>query len=164
MRARVNSRPQKKRGMSQTQRLWCTKNKVWRLWVPFFSFSVSYSIFESLNSCILIFFLFVSSPQKHFSFRERQPLFARDSNLLLLLLLFLRVLPKTTPDEKDENAALPFFLRRRRRRREEQQPSSCRRGRTNAEENRRKSSSTRMNSRLEWNASSSEIISRTFRE
>ena len=164
MRARVNSRPQKKRGMSQTQRLWCTKNTFVAAGVPFFSFSVSCSRFESLNSCIfLIFFLFVSSPKKHFSFRERQPLFfARDSNLLLLLLLFLRVLPKTTPDEKDENAALPFFLRRRRR--EEQQPSSCRRGRTNAEENRRKSSSTRMNSRLEWNASSREIISRTFRE
>ena len=163
MRARVNSRPQKKRGMSQTQRLWCTKNTFVAAGVPFFSFSVSCSRFESLNSCIfLIFFLFVSSPKKHFSFRERQPLFfARDSSLLLLL-LFLRVLPKTTPDEKDENAALPFFLRRRRR--EEQQPSSCRRGRTNAEENRRKSSSTRMNSRLGWNASSSEIISRTFRE
>ena len=45
--------------------------------------------------------------------------------------------------------------------------TSCRRGQndtTLAEENRRKSSSTRMNSRLEWNASSSEIISRTFRE
>ena len=143
-------------------------------WACLFFRLVSHFIFESLNSLSFFlhafFFLFlVPNAQKthHFSFLwETTTAFrARLENLLLLLLLLrvLRVLRTT----QDENAFLTFFYGRRRRRRgDEQQPSSCRRGQndTLAEENRRKSSSTRMNSRLEWNASSSEIISRTFRE
>ena len=67
--------------------------------------------------------------------------------------------PPSPSNNKRRKRVFNFFLRTT--------TTSCRRGQndtTLAEENRRKSSSTRMNSRLEWNASSSEIISRTFRE
>ena len=162
MRARVNSTPKEERNVKRRPQLLLRR---WRLGVPFFSFSVSYSIFESLNFCTYFF---------SFSFVWTSPKCPK--KILLFLSLgnnnrFSRATreppppppPPPSPPSPSNNTrrkrVFNFFLRTT--------TTSCRRGQNDtalAEDNRRKSSSTRMNSRLEWNASSSEIISRTFRE
>ena len=161
MRARVNSTPKEERNVKRRPQLLLRR---WRLGVPFFSFSVSYSIFESLNSLSFFcthFFSFSLSPmpKKHITF----PFFGKQHNRFSRATREPPPPPPPSPPSPSNNTrrkrVFNFFLRTT--------TTSCRRGQndtTLAEENRRKSSSTRMNSRLEWNASSSEIISRTFRE
>ena len=150
--------------MYNVGRRWCC---VVGGWACLFFRLVSHFIFESLNSLSFffarIFFPFPcpQCPKKHITF----PFFGKQHNR------FSRATreppppppPPPSPPSPSNNTrrkrVFNFFLRTT--------TTSCRRGQndtTLAEENRRKSSSTRMNSRLEWNASSSEIISRTFRE
>ena len=156
MRARVNSTPKEERNVQRRPKVVLCR---WRLGVPFFSFSVSWSRFpqafrlcgrpQNPNKKILLFLSLGNNNRFSRATREPPPPPPPPSPPS----------PPSPSNNKRRKRVFNFFLRTT--------TTSCRRGQndtTLAEENRRKSSSTRMNSRLEWNASSSEIISRTFRE
>ena len=158
MRARVNSTPKEERNVQRRPKVVLCR---WRLGVPFFSFSVSWSRIvkfpqafrlcgrpQNPNKKILLFLSLGNNNRFSRATREPPPPPPPSPPS-----------PPSPSNNKRRKRVFNFFLRTT--------TTSCRRGQndtTLAEENRRKSSSTRMNSRLEWNASSSEIISRTFRE